>query len=162
MRGMLESSTTHNCVTSVPVTFTQKDLARTNELLCTMFRTRLDLGFNQDEVKHICFNYAQMEQQLGDNKEYLAAAAAQIVKQYGFTVPVASVAYSHLTHLGFSDDMMRELDDVYINISGFKVTVKQAIMALNQTAILKTFPAEYVLHHFVFFLCIQSNCVNAI
>jgi hypothetical protein len=27
--------------------------------------------------------------------------------------------------------MMRELDDVYINISGFKVTGKQAIMALN-------------------------------
>lgn len=131
MRGMLDSCTTHNCVTSVPVTFTQKDLERSNELLCTMFRSRLDLGFNRDEVLHNCFNYAQMEQQFGNNKEYLAAAAAQIVKQYGFTVPVASVAYTHLTHIGFSDDMLRALDDVYINISGFKMTGKQAIMALN-------------------------------
>lgn len=131
MRGILDSCTTHNCVTSVPITFTQKDLMRSNELLCTMFRSRLDLGFNQDEVLHSCFNYAQMEQQFGNNKEYLAAAAAQIVKQYGFTAPVASVAYTHLTHTGFSDDMLRALDDVYINISGFKMTGKQAIIALN-------------------------------
>ena len=33
---------------------------------------------------------------------------------------------------------------------------------LDQTAILKAFPAEYVLHYFVFFLRIQSDCVNAI
>ena len=131
MRGMLDSCTTHNCVTSVPVAFTQKDLMRSDELLCKKFRSQLDLGFNRDEVMHICFQYAQTEQQIGDNKEYLAAAAAQIVKQYGFTVPVASVAYTHLTHIGFSEDMLRELDDIYINMSGFKMTGKQAIIALN-------------------------------
>ena len=131
MRGMLDSSTTHNCVTSVPVVFTQDDLAKPDDLLCTMFRSRLDLGFNKDEVEHICFNYAQTDRQIGTNKEYLAAAAAQIVQQYGFTVPVAAVAYTHLTHIGFSDDMFNALDDTYINISGFKMAGKQAIMALN-------------------------------
>lgn len=131
MRGMLDSSTTHNCVMSVPVTFSQKDLVKSDELLCTMFRARLDLGFNKDEVMHSCFNSAQLEQQIGGSKEYLAGAAMQITKQYGFNVPVASVAYTHLTHTGFSDDMLRELDDVYINTSGFKVMGKQAIIALN-------------------------------
>ena len=131
MRRMLDSCTTHNCVTSVPVAFTQKDLMRSDEFLCKKFRSQLDLGFNRNEVMHICFQNAQTEQQIGGNKEYLAAAAAQIVRQYGFTVPVASVAYTHLTHLGFSEDMLRELDDLYINVSGFKMAGKQAIIALN-------------------------------
>ena len=96
-----------------------------------MFRARLDLGFNKDEVLHSCFNSAQLEQQIGGSKEYLAGAAMQITKQYGFNVPVASVAYTHLTHTGFSGDMLRELDDVYINTSGFKVMGKQTIIALN-------------------------------
>jgi len=33
---------------------------------------------------------------------------------------------------------------------------------LDQTAIRKAFPAEDVLHHFVFFLCIYTNCVNLV
>ena len=131
MRGVLDSCTTHNCVMAVPIFFTQKDLTRSDEFQCSMFRSRLDLGFNRDEVLHNCFRYAQMEQQIGNNKESLAAAGAAIVKKYGLTAPVAAVTYTHLTRTGFSDDILRELDDVYINLSGFKVPGRQAIMAMN-------------------------------
>ena len=96
-----------------------------------MFRSRLDLGSNRDEVLHNCYRYAQMEQQIGDNKESLAAASAAIVNKYGLNAPVAAVTYTHLTRTGFSDDILRELDDVYINLSGYRVPGKQDVMAVN-------------------------------
>ncbi len=131
MRGLLNSATTHNCVMVVPVTFAQKDLQnKSDELLCTMFRSRLDLGFNEDEVLHNCFNSVQMEQRFGGNKRFLAGAAAHIAQKAGFESPVASVGYTHLTHTGFSDDLFRLLEDVYISYSGFKAQGKLAIPAM--------------------------------
>ena len=132
MRGILNSITTHNCVVSVPVTFVQNDLIdKPDELICTMFRSRLDIGFNREEALHSCFNTAQMERQIGGNREYLAGAAAQITQQFAFGLPVASVTYTHLTHTGFSNDMFELLDDVYISHAGYKKKGKQAIRALN-------------------------------
>ena len=139
MRSMLSSSTTHNCVMTVPVTFSQKELMnKSDALVCTMFRSRLDLGFNREEALHSCFNSAQMERQIGGSKQYIAGAAAQINQQFGFTLPIASVTYTHLTHTGFSDDMFRLLDDIYISHAGNKKPGKQAIRALNAVTTDKT------------------------
>lgn len=78
MRGVLGSTTTHNCVMTVPVTFSQKEMKNKSEaLICTMFRSWLDLGFNRDEALHSCFNSAQMEKRIGGSREYLAGTASQ-------------------------------------------------------------------------------------
>ncbi|MBQ8092781.1 MAG: hypothetical protein IJ242_04315 [Clostridia bacterium] len=131
MRGVLNSITTHNCVMTVPVTFSQHDLMnKSDRLVCTMFRSRLDIGFNREEALHRCFNSAMMEQKIGGSKEYLAGASAQITKRFGLNVLVASVAYTHLTHTGFSDDEFKLLDDVYIGYAGLKKKSRQAINAL--------------------------------
>lgn len=132
MRGVLDSITTHNCVMSIPIAISQSDLMnKSDELLCKMFRSQLDLGYNRDEALHNCYVNAQMEKQIGVSKEYLAGAAAQITNQFGFSLPVASVTYTHLTHTGLSSDMFELLDDVYIGHAGFKKEGKQAIVALN-------------------------------
>ena len=131
MRGVLDSITTHNCVMTVPVTFSQRDLMdKSDRLVCTMFRARLDLGFNREEALLSCFNSAMMERQIGGSREYLAGASAQITKRFGLNQPVATVAYTHLTHTGFSDDMFRLLDDVYISYAGLKKQTRQAINSL--------------------------------
>jgi len=131
MRGVLDSITTHNCVMTVPVTFSQRDLMnKSDRLVCTMFRSRLDLGFNREEALHSCFNSAMMERQIGGSREYLAGTSAQITKRFGLNLPVASVAYTYLTHTGFSDDLFRLLDDVYISYAGLKKKNMQAINSL--------------------------------
>ena len=132
MRGVLDSITTHNCVMSVPITFAEKDMMnKSDQMIATMFRTKLDIGYNRDEALHNCFNNAQMEKQIGGNREYLSAAAAQITKQFAFNLPIASLTYTHLTHTGFSSDILEELDDVYISYAGYKKDGKQGIRALN-------------------------------
>ena len=131
MRGVLGSTTTHNCVMTVPVTFSQKEMKNKSEaLICTMFRSRLDLGFNRDEALHSCFNSAQMEKRIGGSREYLAGAAAQFEQRFGFDRPVAAVTYSHLTHTGFSDSLFELLDDVYINYTAYKTQDKRPIRAI--------------------------------
>lgn len=131
MRGVLGSTTTHNCVMTVPVTFSQKEMKNKSEaLICTMFRSRLDLGFNRDEALHSCFNSAQMEQRIGGSKAALADAAAQFEQRFGFDRPTAVVTYSHLTHTGFSDSLFELLDDVYINYTAYKMQGKRPIRAI--------------------------------
>ena len=126
MRSALNSTTTHNCVMTVPVVFSQNELkGKSDELLCMMFRSKLDVGYNREEALHNCFNSAQMEKQIGGSKEYLAGTAAQITKMFGFELPVASITYTHLTHTGFSDDMFSLMDDVYISYAGYKKRGKQ-------------------------------------
>lgn len=132
MRSALNSTTTHNCVMTVPVVFSQNELKDKPEgLLCTMFRSRLDVGYNREEALHNCFNSSQMEKQIGGSKEYLAGTATQITQMFGFELPVASITYTHLTHTGFSEDMFGLMEDAYICYAGYKKRGKQAIRAIN-------------------------------
>lgn len=132
MRSMLESCTTHNCVMNVPITLKKCELeSMKEEELCKHLRSSLSLGFNREEVLVSCENYGKMEAMLGGNRETMAYVAKQIAQQFGFNNAVASVVYTHLTHTGITDDMFNALDDAYINISGFRTSGKQAIIALN-------------------------------
>lgn len=131
MRRVLDSVTTHNCVMTVPVTFSQHDLVgQSEEQVCKAFRSKLSQGCNREEALHSCFNSAMMNQQIGESKEGLAGAASQIAKRYGLNLPTASVAYTHLTHTGFSEDILGLLDDAYVNYAGLETVGKQALNAI--------------------------------
>lgn len=131
MRRALNSITTHNCLMTVPVICSQHDLTgQSDRDVCKMFRSSLDQGYNRDEALHSCFNSVITESKIGGSKEYLAGAAAQISQRFGLNLPTASVAYTHLTRTGFSDELLGLLDDAYINYAGLRNEKKQAINAI--------------------------------
>ena len=66
MRRALDSVTTHNCVMTVPVTFSQRDLAgQSEECVCKAFRSKLiQTGFSDDVLAlldDVYVNYAGLE-----------------------------------------------------------------------------------------------------
>lgn len=131
-RTNLHSLTTHNCVQSIPIFYDQKKFSgRSDDLLRTVFRAILDLNFNDEEIRHNCWKMFQLEQQIGKNRQALEQTAAAITARSGLNKPVAALTYTHLTHLGFSDEMLERFEDIYINSSGETIPNKAAMPVCN-------------------------------
>lgn len=131
-RRSLGSLTTHNCVQSIPIFYDQKRFrGLDDDLLRTVFRARLDLCFNDEEIRHSCWKMVQLERRIGGSRQALAGAAAALTAQSGLNTPVAAVTYTHLTHLDFPEDMLDRFEEIYINSSGQTIPNKAAIPVCN-------------------------------
>ena len=117
-RRFTNSITSHNCVISADIYYEQKKCSSlSKDAVRSYFREQLDCALTANEIASSYHGIVELEKQIGENKQYIAGAAAAMVADFGLNTPYATVTYSHLTRLGFPEDMLAQFEDIFCTSS---------------------------------------------